>query len=345
MTKIPLHSVFMHKNSFHITVLSVHFAAMPTEHALCQRSRLERYHQQCANLHHTPPSGAGTGKFTHINSHNDLEALSVNDLKTVVRNIVVDDRHSVLYCAIPKAGCTTWKHYLLQNLPREYDPDEAANQIHNETLAAERGLPFLSKFNQTEIFQRLDTHRKFMVVRHPLDRLVSTYLEKFAGHKRWYKEHTAVKIIKEMRLNPSEHALKYGDDLTFDEFIRFVVKSHHTEPLLDYHWENFAKLCFPCAISYDYIAKLETNTPDAEYIVDKYLEGVHYDKVAVKNQNRNVTHGIWGTGKPLDLYANITDSVYEELVPFYKGDMEMFGYSAERNSKTVIKCSGGESCC
>ena len=269
-------------------------------------------------------------------------------LQVAVGNLVVDDRHSLLFCAIPKAGSTTWKHYLLQNRqPESYNPSEAENRIHNATLAAERGLPLLRLFNRSEILRRLNTHFKVLVVRHPLDRLISSYLEKFRGQNKHYKEHVGVRIIKEERENANSYSLTRGDDVTFDEFIRFIVHKQHVLDLLDWHWENYEKLCFPCAVEYDYIAKLETNAKDSEYIINKYLQGVNFDKGSVRNQNRNITHDTWGSGKELEQYNNITNLSYKQLLQFYQGDMDMFGYSAERERKgeTVARCSERAQCC
>ena len=200
-------------------------------------------------------------------------------------------------------------------------------------------------FNRSEILRRLESHFKLIVVRHPLDRFVSGYLEKFRGHKKYYKEHAGVRIIKQFRQKPSNYSLTHGDDVTFEEFMRYVVYEQESREFADNHWENYEKLCFPCAIGYDYIAKLETNRKDSEYVIDTLLEGVRYDKHPVKNQNRVRTNREWGRGENLELFSNITDSLFDNLLQFYGEDMTMFGYLVDRNNRTIVKCQSGDECC
>lgn len=72
-----------------------------------------------------------------------------------------------------------------------------------------------------QVKQRLKTHFKFMFVRHPLERLVSTYRDKFTKPAYYYKRRFGTKIIRAIRGdNATKKALTKGNDVKFREMVR-----------------------------------------------------------------------------------------------------------------------------
>uniref|UniRef100_A0A3Q0QWJ4 Carbohydrate sulfotransferase n=1 Tax=Amphilophus citrinellus TaxID=61819 RepID=A0A3Q0QWJ4_AMPCI len=99
--------------------------------------------------------------------------LSPEDLK----HLIVDDKHSLIYCYVPKVACTNWKRVLmvLTSDGRYTDPLAIpANEAH-----VAGNLRTLSEFSVAEINQRLRSYLKFIFVREPFERLVSAYRNKF----------------------------------------------------------------------------------------------------------------------------------------------------------------------
>ena len=63
-----------------------------------------------------------------------------------------------------------------------------------------------------------------MFVRHPVERVLSAYRDKFtttmSGGQRFQKLYGR-DIIKRFRKNPSMPSLKKGNDVKFDEFVQY----------------------------------------------------------------------------------------------------------------------------
>eukprot|EP00058_Branchiostoma_floridae_P022583 XP_002608073.1 hypothetical protein BRAFLDRAFT_91449 [Branchiostoma floridae] len=82
-----------------------------------------------------------------------------------------------MYCFIPKTGCTTTK-YLMYNLQHgtnasAADPKQTRVRIHQEHYS------LLKDYSKEEADIRLATYNKLIVVRDPLERLASAWLDKF----------------------------------------------------------------------------------------------------------------------------------------------------------------------
>jgi hypothetical protein len=102
---------------------------------------------------------------------------------------------------------------------------------------------------------------KFMFVRDPYARLWSAYLDKLYLPDFW-RLHG--KDITKFRPNPSDHSKTCGNDITFGEFLTYVVSS--VRPVND-HWHPIYKICGPCHTDYDAVGKLESVTNDAKFIL------------------------------------------------------------------------------
>ena len=132
--------------------------------------------------------------------------------KDVLHHIVVDDKNHLLYCYVPKVACTTWKRLLM--ITTGLSDVQDYEQING--LDAHRRLRRLSNYSSDEVNHRLKTYMKFMFARHPFERLLSGYNNKFKGiHSEWWQLRYGTEIIKRYRSNPSEESLARGNDATF----------------------------------------------------------------------------------------------------------------------------------
>ena len=85
----------------------------------------------------------------------------------------------VIYCFIPKSGCTTWKRTLAKAIKGAEGYLKTEESIHTDQFLRSHGVMGLYSFRDSEIDKRLKTYFKFLVVRHPMERLVSAFRDKF----------------------------------------------------------------------------------------------------------------------------------------------------------------------
>uniref|UniRef100_A0A8C4W5S2 Carbohydrate sulfotransferase n=1 Tax=Gopherus evgoodei TaxID=1825980 RepID=A0A8C4W5S2_9SAUR len=191
---------------------------------------------------------------------------SDNQLRThlvrMVSRIYVEDRHKILYCEVPKAGCSNWKRILmvLNGLA------SSAYSISHDAVHYGKHLKKLDSYDLKGIQTRLNTYTKTIFVRDPMERLVSAFRDKFEHPNSYYHPVFGKAIIKKYRLNAHEEALKTGSGVKFKEFVRYLLDSQRPVGM-DIHWEQISKLCYPCLINYDFIGKFETLEEDANYFL------------------------------------------------------------------------------
>uniref|UniRef100_A0A7M4FL70 Carbohydrate sulfotransferase n=1 Tax=Crocodylus porosus TaxID=8502 RepID=A0A7M4FL70_CROPO len=93
----------------------------------------------------------------------------------VAYQIFVEHKHKLIYCEVPKVGCTNWKRiiFLLQmNLSRD------ASEIKHDYIHTSHLLKRLSSYPSDKQEELLNSYTKVMFTRHPLERLVSAYRDK-----------------------------------------------------------------------------------------------------------------------------------------------------------------------
>lgn len=101
---------------------------------------------------------------------------SIWDNKEVLEHIIVDQKHQLLYCYVPKVACTNWKRTLLylsgnSNVSRPLDIP--ADFVHRTGV-----FPKLANFSIEDATHMLRTYTTFLIVRHPFERLLSAYRNK-----------------------------------------------------------------------------------------------------------------------------------------------------------------------
>lgn len=179
-----------------------------------------------------------------------------------------------------------------------------------------------------------------MTVRHPFERLLSAYRDKFfALSSSLAEENKAAKflqmygrkIIAKYR-RPEDPLAKgplYTSVPTFPEFVDFLLDTQVEE--YNEHWLPFYLLCTPCHLNYTLVAKTETIEEDSRYI----LEVLRQHGVGQSAAQADTLARIHQTGhRPSssfsrDFFSQLNKEAVKGLYDKYAIDMEMWEYLIE----------------
>jgi len=205
----------------------------------------------------------------------------------------------IVNCLIQKAASTTWFAEFWQLESNTTLPNGERPKIEKKRLRMKK-----------EIFESMSSDPKFPLllfstVRHPLDRIVSCYRNKFEANGLWVP--------------------KYGD-LSFKQFVQMVItESKHYGKMdineVNVHWRPFyLSPCGFCELPFTVIAKTENLKNDMKFIGQ--VANLNFTTSIVKNQHKREK----STRDYLSLLDNKTLS---QLIKVYQPDFEMFQYSPE----------------
>ena len=257
--------------------------------------------------------------------------------------MLVDHRRRIAYCFIPKTGETSWKVVMANNsrqdkkIPSSRDPK---GWIHYPNTAKKYGLS-LEYYSQ-----KIAQYTKFMVARHPLDRVLSAYYDKaFPHYVRSKKWHSALygRIVSYAwtQFHSNEGKLDNKYNATFVEFAQFVLKNS------DKHWSPYSNKCGQCFIDYDYILRLETMNHDSVQFLSQHYPDVSqltaYNSMRKTNAAKNIA-----TLKHLGEFKNMDKILVNKFVDRYRLDMELFGYHFDTRTQSAfcsITLPDGNVCC
>ncbi len=253
-------------------------------------------------------------------------------------NLLVDDTNKVLYCFLPKVACSTFKALMISSASN-MTIDEVMSKVNSDRTYLHDAkktpkLRRLSDYSTAERIWRLGTYFKFMVVRHPFDRLLSAWRDKIERRK--------ITTVTE------DHVSRFR---RFAESVA-VGRKH----VMADHWNPMTFRCDPCRVQYDVIVKLESVDRDMPAIVSRLnIPGLHPDSLPVINVKSCMT--------PMEklsmlhkFYSRLDEPVIKRLVDIYRDDLRLFGYSWDVKSATG-KCeflksyssngttAGTSSCC
>lgn len=182
-------------------------------------------------------------------------------------------------------------------------------------------LKNLSQYTRPEIEKIVQEYYSFMIVREPTERLVSAYYNKFTlSYNQYFQLRYGRDIVKKYRSNPSSESLKNGNDVSLNEFIKYL-NNVESQSLLNEHWAPYHQLCHPCAIQYDAIGHYEHLTEDVQHILNEGGIDISYPQARRP------------AGKPptKQLLSNSLKDVSREQITdlwdSFKIDFEMFNYT------------------
>ncbi|XP_060029629.1 carbohydrate sulfotransferase 9 [Erinaceus europaeus] len=238
----------------------------------------------------------------------------------VVSRIYVEDKHKILYCEVPKAGCSNWKRILmvLSGLaPSTYN-------ISHDAVHYGKYLKTLDSFDLRGIYTRLNTYTKAVFIRDPMERLVSAFRDKFEHPNSYYHPIFGKAIIKKYRPNACEESLNNGSGVKFKEFVHYLLDSHRPVGM-DIHWEKVSKLCYPCLINYDFVGKFETLEEDANYFLQ--LIGAPKELKFPNFKDRHSSDERTNAQVVRQYLKDLTRTERQLIYDFYYLDYLMFNYT------------------
>ncbi|XP_048185488.1 carbohydrate sulfotransferase 8 [Perognathus longimembris pacificus] len=237
-----------------------------------------------------------------------------------VSRIFVEDRHRVLYCEVPKAGCSNWKRVLMVLGGLASDTAD----LRHDAVHYGSALRRLDTFDRRGILYRLSTYTKMLFVREPFERLVSAFRDKFEHPNSYYHPVFGKAIVARYRANASREALRTGSGVRFPEFIQYLLDVHRPVGL-DIHWDHVSRLCSPCLIDYDFVGKFESMEDDANF----FLRLVHAPRNLTfpRFKDRHSQEARTTARITHRYFAQLSALQRQRTYDFYYMDYLMFNYS------------------
>jgi len=240
-----------------------------------------------------------------------------------------DDQMDYIYCLISKASCTSWKRTLMMLTGKFTElqrPEQlSVGMVHNHDNS-DKYIDRLEKKRQAERDWRFNNYFTFMFVREPLERLLSAYRDKLLDPKGY--NDVDIDIIQKYR--PYDYSVSVKRyNVTFTEFVHYVLDERAAGRVLDRHWIPQNELCRVCKRRYDFIGHYETLHKDAEFVVDKLKSRIpdaeHRRRVA------NITFPAdSGHRKSRDflqeMYSTVPFDYIQALYQLYAVDYAVFGF-------------------
>ncbi|KAK9880667.1 hypothetical protein WA026_011904 [Henosepilachna vigintioctopunctata] len=241
--------------------------------------------------------------------------------RTSLKHILVDHKHKMLYCYVPKVACTNWKRVMMVLTGKSnttYLKDIPSYVAHGDK-STER----LSQLSPKEIKKCLESYTTFLMVRHPMERLLSAFRNKFEGNltsSKYFQKRYGRHIVKKYR--PRNRNQKYlkketGSDVTLNEFVQYLLNEGLNS---NEHWTPIYDLCHPCRINYTFIGKYEHLTEDAQALLDII------DAPPIRFPMTNSAHT---STKVREYFQMLPLKYMQALYKLYKNDFILFDYNLE----------------
>ena len=257
------------------------------------------------------------------NSHNphwrqpDFGPHVINSKIMPTPRIYINHKKKLIYCQISKVACTTWTG-LIAAANLNYSMPKVPMAAHSPSRLRKAGITFTSS---ASIFKH---YTKFLIVRNPLDRILSAYYNIVNKEPGGLGPQDFVITAITKRFNTN------NKNLTFAQFVDFLTDKTHqisASILYDRHFDTYAHACKLCDIDYDYVIRYETMATDSKPILKALGFPEDYFLKADTVHKGSRAHRQFGSGVSyLKEYLDLNQSQLDKLLQRYQIDMRLFGY-------------------
>ena len=176
-----------------------------------------------------------------------------NMTDAMVWYLLLDRKHHVGLNSVPKTGSTTWRFALYNNsvFPgfhrfEQLENGQKLTLIHLLQTFAKTNTTPAKQMSREELLKCLNTYYVILTVRHPFDRLESTYMDKIVLNNMFSIRE---KILQKRDLSDRDvnQLAKDGKNIKFEEFLQYIITEN--EP----HWKSIFSMTQPCSVPYRYL--------------------------------------------------------------------------------------------
>lgn len=273
----------------------------------------------------------------HSNLKNDWNQIETADNWDAViwaqKRLIVDHEYRFIYCAIPKNASSSLMKAIVtvSNSRRKKQLLNSSRDIIRNYVELNYSLSTYTYAQARKIIN--SDYFKFVIVRNPWARLVSTYLNLFV---RFHEHGQPTDLVKDSVKYIYGENVKDRDSvkITFEEMIRYLCATE--DRYLDQH--SIPQYLFLADIKYDFVARMENLSEDLQYIKNKLslslelpkLNKTKYSSSPNKEQNLSKLSASkfrdWKTVLP-DYKQFYTPEIIDLVGKRYAKDIEMFGYN------------------
>jgi len=207
--------------------------------------------------------------------------------------VFVSKKARVLYCPIGKNACT----FLKSEVTRSADLPHTTymtRDIHFITDHVRTGMQ-LSDYTEDQVARLINAKQyfKFAVLRDPMDRLLSAYIEKFViGRLEVPNIHHTKSVVVPVQKVKGPALADFDRGITFRQFVEFIAQADASK--LDPHWRPQAD--YLTGITYDRFFRID----QLDELIDILEERA---EMTLNRKARNVTGS--GRGKALKGAADL----------------------------------------
>ncbi|XP_023727939.1 carbohydrate sulfotransferase 11 isoform X2 [Cryptotermes secundus] len=240
---------------------------------------------------------------------------------------LVNRPYHLVWCNVFKAASTSWMYNF--NILAGYNSKFLKNSKLVPLNLARRRYPRPSLH---ALQQALHDSIAFLIVRHPLERLLSAYRDKIQfSLPHTLHQKLGNEIILKYRKN-KQKAKGPGNKSTpknprwptFSEFVQYLVNIQQKGDPFDMHWTPITHFCTPCQVDFDIILKFETLQEDQNYLIHQAgLQDV------IRPEWKNPAKGRTTTELVTSYYSQLTTAQIFQLYHIYRYDFELFGYTLD----------------
>ena len=234
--------------------------------------------------------------------------------KGVLDQFYVDHELKLMYCVVPKAGCTSFKAWLLNNAGLF-----TGKSVHDRNLYSGERVQHASVLADETLLDILNNgdYFKFSFTRSPYTRALATYLERFLDcTKRRSSDE-----CRRWRLSLMSGKDTFPEDATFKQYLKAIRDTPAPSiTFMNAHWLPALRICGYDELGYDFVGRLE-NSADHKLLYS--MTG----KAKPQSKEKDLRHSEGTTAKMAAYYDKEAVSLCQET--YAATDEVLLGYVAD----------------
>ncbi|XP_003385546.1 PREDICTED: carbohydrate sulfotransferase 14-like [Amphimedon queenslandica] len=194
----------------------------------------------------------------------------------VFRHMIYDNKSQSLFCFMPKVGCTNMRSTLLlsHNLIPAFLPrmNRKKYLVEKKLERAMKTIAFTNdRLTDEERLRIIRTYKRFTILRHPLERLLSAYIDKIRDPKT--SDGSPLSYFDRLKDAILSATGVHGNaNVSFNAFLQWLVSQDYTA--LNEHFMPQYYNCEPCRMDYHFYGNFENFSEDANSILEEFKPGL-----------------------------------------------------------------------